>query len=781
MLSDAGDRTVTRWVGQSLLRLEDPPLLTGDGRFVADLAVNASFLRFVRSPIAHGRIVSIDGPDSVTMFTADDLADVRPVRPLLHRDDYRPVDQPVLARGKVRFVGEPVAVVVAGSPEEAEDAAEQVFVEIDPMDHVIDASAATSPGSPSVHDHVPGNVVVDARLQTDGVDEVFAGAAEVVEFDLRSRRESAMPLETRGSVASYDRRSSRTTLISSVQSPHVIRTVIADLIGMPESDLRVVAPDVGGAFGQKFCLAVEDVVAVWVARRLRATVSWVEDRRENLMAGFHSRDHHYRVRGAFDGDARLLAVDADLLCNVGAYSCYPVTCGVEPLMALAELPGPYDFRVYRVRSRGVATNTCPMAPYRGVARPVITLAMERLMDLAARRFDIEPDEIRRRNLIRRFPYPSVTGLVYDEGSYLESLERASEVIDLVGFRERQAAARDRGRYLGVGFSVFSERTGYGTGAFAARSMDVTPGYETVDLTMDPSGHVEVRIGASPHGQGLETSLAQLIGDELGVEPGTVGVVHGDTDRTPYGWGTFASRSLVIAGGAAKLASGLLRTKISRIAADQLEAAPEDIVISGGVARVSGTDAGISLAALARLSYHSSHLLEEGMTPGLTAVATYDPAGTFSNACHAAVVEVDPETGGVTLERFVVVEDAGVLINPMIVEGQLHGGITQGIAGALYEEIVYDADGNILTTSLMDYLPPTLAEVPEIEIHHLVTVSDATITGAKGVGEGGTIGAPAAILNAVSDALRPLGVEVNETPATPSRLRRLIRQNERIPA
>ena len=775
---------MTRWVGQSLLRFEDPPLLTGEGRFIADLADRAAFLRFVRSPVPHGRIVSIEAPEGVTLFTGEDLAEVRPVRPLLHREDYKAVDQPVLARGKVRFVGEPVAVVVAASPEGAEDIADRVFVDIDPMTHVVTAAEAVRQGASTVHDHVPGNVVVDARLSTPGVEEAFRTAEEVIEFDLRSGRESAMPLEARGSVAAYDGRSGRVTLTSSIQSPHVVRTIIADLLGMPESDLRVVAPDVGGGFGQKFCLAVEDVVAVWVARRLRTTVAWIEDRRENLVSSFHSRDHRYRVRGAFGPGGRLRAVDADLLCNIGAYSCYPVTCGVEPLMAMAEFPGPYDFRSYRVRSRGVTTNTCPMSPYRGVSRPVITLAMERLMDLAAARFGIEAAEIRRRNLVRSFPYTSATGLVYDEGSYVESLERAADAIDLTGFRDRQAAALRNGRYLGVGFSVFSERTGYGTAAFAARSMDVTPGYETVDLTMDPSGYVEARLGASPHGQGLGTSLAQLIGDELGVDPTTVRIVHGDTDRTPYGWGTFASRSLVIAGGAAKLAAGTLRSKIAAIAANELEAAPEDIVVGGGVARVSGTDAGVPIPELARLAYHSSHRLEPGMTPGLTELATYDPAGTFSNACHAVCVEVDPETGGVKVHRFVVVEDAGILINPMIVDGQLHGGITQGIAGALYEEIVYDDGGNILTTSLMDYLPPTVAEVPEIEIHHLVTVSNASITGAKGLGEGGTIGAPAAIINAISDALRPLGIEVNETPATPARLRRLVRQKEqeeRIPA
>ena len=441
---------MTRWIGQSLPRLEDPPLLTGDGRFVDDLNGKASYLRFVRSTLPHGRIVSIEAPHHVKMFTARDLSDVRPIRPLLHRADYRPIDQPVLAGGRVRFVGEPVAVVMADSPEEAEDAADQVFVDIEPWPQVTTAAEAMQPGAATVHDQVPGNLVVDAKYQTDGVDEAFASADEVIEFRLRSGRESAMPMEGRGSIASYDRRSSRITLIAPLQSPHVVRTVIADLIGMPESDLRVIVPDVGGAFGQKFCLAVEDVVAVWIARRLRTTVSWIEDRKENLMAGFHSRDHDYRVRGAFDRDARLVAIDAELVCNIGAYSCYPVTGGVEPLMALAELPGPYDLRIYRVRSQGVTTNTCPIAPYRGVSRPVITLAMERLMDLAAARFHIGPDEIRLRNLIRRFPYTSATGLVYDEGSYVETLETAREAIDLPAFRDRQTAALEAGSLPGRG-------------------------------------------------------------------------------------------------------------------------------------------------------------------------------------------------------------------------------------------------------------------------------------------------------------------------------------------
>lgn len=765
------------WVGRPIPRLEDPVLLTGHGRFVADIARGAAAVRFVRSPIARGRILAIDIPDlpaGVRVITASDLGDVRPIRPLLHRPDYVPIAQPALAGARVNHVGEPIAAVVAPSPEQAEDIAELVFVEIEPEDAVTDLDLALEPDAPQVHDEAPGNVLIDGRLRTEGFDAALARAEKIVAIEIRSHRQSAMPLEARAAHAAFERATGRVTLAASVQMPHMLRTAIADHLDMRESDLRVVAPDVGGAFGQKMSLFPEYLVVVWIARRLRTSVAWIEDRRENLIASAHGRDQRLLVRGAFAADGRLLALEGDIRCNVGAYSCYPVTCGVEPLMALAELPGPYDVRQYAVRARGVTTNTCMMAPYRGVSRPVITLAMERLMDCAADQLGIDPVELRRRNLIRSFPYRSATGLLFDEGSYLASLERAAADVDLPAFRARQKAARAEGRYLGIGFGVFSERTGYGTPAFAARGMEITPGYERVEIGMDPSGYVEARIGASPHGQGLATTLAQLIADELGVEPAKIRITHGDTDRTPYGWGTFASRSLVISGGACKLAAAALRDKLAKLAGHVLEADPGDIEIVEGTARVRGTDLSIELATLARQAHHQSHRFGDAHDPHLSAQATHDPAGTFSNACHVAIVEVDPETGHVAIERFLVVEDAGVLINPMIAEGQVHGGVAQGIANALLEEIVYDRGGNILTASLADYLPPTCAEIPPIDIHHLVTLSDATLTGAKGLGEGGAIGAPAAVLNAISDALKPFGVGVFEMPATPQRIRALIR-------
>lgn len=765
------------WVGRSLPRSEDRALLSGDGCFTADAAAGARAVAFVRSPVARGRILGIERPEGATVVTAGDLAGVAGIRPLLHRPDYVPVEQPILAGSHVTFAGQPVAAVIAASREEAEDIAEQVFVDIDPEDAVVDVDAALASDAPLVHAHAAGNVLVEGKVETRGFAEALANAAAVVEIDVRSRRQSAMPLEARGGHAVFDRRTNRVTLTCSTQMPHMLRTGIADCLGIPERALRVVAPDVGGGFGQKMALIPEYVFLVWAARRFGGAVAWVEDRRENLTASFHSRDQRHIVRGAFAGDGRLLAVEADIRCNVGAYSCYPVTCGVEPLMAMAEFPGPYDLREYKVRSRGVTTNTCPMAPYRGVSRPAITLSMERLLDCAAARLGVDPVEIRRRNLVTTFPYKTVTGLTYDEGSYRRSLDLAEEAIGIAAFRERQRAAREKGRYIGVGFSVFNERSGYGTPAFAARSMDITPGYERVEIAMDPSGHVELRIGASPHGQGLQQALRQLVADILGIAPDTVHVIHGDTDATPYGWGTFASRSMVICGGASKLAAEKLASRVRVIAGTLLQTDAAAIVLAEGEARAP-QGGQVRITEVARAAFHNSHRFGNHEDSGLMAFATYDPPGTYSNACHAAVVEVDIETGGVRIERFVAVEDAGLIVNPAIADGQVYGGIAQGIANALLEEIVYDASGNILTASLADFLPPTASEIPPIEIRHLETITDASITKAKGLGEGGAIGAPAAVINAISDALSPFGVQLTEMPATPPRIRAALRAAER---
>jgi carbon-monoxide dehydrogenase large subunit len=767
------------WVGRAIRRVEDPALLAGHGRFTADLPA-ALRVRFVRSPVAAGRIERIAIPEGANVVTAADLAALKPIMPALHKFGYVPIAQPVLASGCVRFVGEPIAAAVAASEAQAEDIADAVSVDIAASAAVIDAGAALADGAPLVHAQAAGNLVVEGKVETAGFAAVQGAAHRLIAIELRSRRQNATPLEARAGHAAFDPVSGRVTLTCATQMPHLLRTAIADLIGMPEGELRVVAPDVGGGFGQKMSLVPEYVVLVWLARKLKSSVAWTEDRRENLIASFHSRDQSVRLQGAFAADAKLLALSAEVVANVGAYSCYPTTCAVEPLMAMAELPGPYDVRAYACVARGVLTNTCPMAPYRGVSRPVITTALERLMDAAAAEFGMEPVEIRRRNLIEKFPYTSVTGLIFDAGSYQQTLEIAAAAIDVPAFRRRQQQARSQRRYLGIGFAAFSERTGYGTPAFAARGMGVTLGWETVELAMDPSGWVEVRIGASPHGQGLRTTIAQLVADELGLAPDRIKVVHGDTDRTPYGWGTFASRSLVIAGGASVLAARKVRAKLKKIASHLMEAAADDIVLTDGVARVAGTDRALPIETLARAAYHQVHLFKGEIDPAICETATYDPPGTFSNACHACIVEVDPETGRVTIARFVVAEDAGRLVNPMIVDGQIVGGVAQGIGNALLEEIVYDEGGNILTATLADFLPPTSREMPPIELLHLETLDGTTITQAKGLGEGGAIGAPAAVLNGINDALAPFGVTIEEIPATPRRIRAALRQATKKP-
>jgi len=773
-MTDPADRgTSPLWVGRSIRRFEDPALVAGLGRFSGDLPAQ-SFVRFVRSSVASGRIKRIGGPGGATLLTCADLVGVKPIRPMLHKFDYVPISQPVLAHEVVRFVGEPIAALVATSAAEAEDLADLVEVEIEDTRAVVRAPDAILPNAPHVHAQAKGNVVVEGRVQTPGCDAAMARADRRIAVAIRSRRQNALPLEPRAAHAIFERASGRVTLTCATQMPHVMRTIIAELIGMREADLRVIAPDVGGGFGQKMSLCPELVVLVWIARKLGRSVAWVEDRRENLVASFHSRDQHISLIGAFNADGRMIALSADVLANVGAYSCYPTTCAVEPLMAMAEMPGPYDVREYACVARGILTHTCPMAPYRGVSRPVITFAIERLMDKAAAAFALDPIDMRRRNLVKAFPYKTATGLVLDAANYAETMDVAVEAIDVAAFRVRQKAARAQGRHLGLGLATFSERTGYGTPAFAARGMEVIPGWETVEMTMDPSGSIEARIGASPHGQGLRTTLAQIIADELGTSPDSIKIVHGDTDRTPYGWGTFASRSLVIAGGASLLAARKVGAKLKSMAGILLEASPQDIVLEGDNARVVGTDRTIPFEVLARAAYHQVARFNGEVTPGICESATYDPAGTFSNACHVAIVEVDIETGRVRLEKFLVSEDAGRLINPMIAEGQIHGGVAQGIANALLEEIVYDETGNMLTATLADYLPPTAREIPPMEIRHLETLSDASLTQAKGLGEGGAIGAPAAVINAINDALSPFRVSLDEIPATPRRIREALR-------
>jgi len=765
-----------RWTGTPVRRLEDPRLLAGASRFVDDVnPARLLHVAFARSPFAAARIERIDAagavavPGVVAVFTARDL-DLPGLRPVLERDDFTVTEMPLLARDVVRHAAEPVAMVLAETRDAAEDGAEAIAIDYDATDAVSSIEQAIADGAPLVHEAARGNLLLDAAMYDhEELDAALDAAEVVVEQTFTSGRVTAAPMEGRACLAEWDERDRRVIVHVSHQIPHLVRTTIADLLGLAEQRVRVVTPDVGGGFGLKCVVGREEVLVAAAAVRLRRPVKWVEDRLENLTASFHGHEQRYVVRAGFDADGVLLGLDAEIAADVGAYACFPFTCGVEPLMASTELPGPYRLTRYRARGKAVATNKPPIAPYRGVSRPQITFVLERLMDMAARRLGLDAVEIRMRNLIApgEFPYRSAAGLLYDEGSYLESLQRCADALDHDGWRTRQADARARGRLIGLGYSCFSERTAYGTPAFASRRMAITPGFESANVRMDPSGGVTVAVGTLSHGQGHETTFAQIAADELGLRPEDVRVVQGDTDTTPHGWGTFASRSIAIGGGAVKRAVETLAARVAAIGAHLLEVAPADVVLADGAVSVRGApERSVAIAEVARAAHHAAHRLPDGAEPGLEARATFDPPGTFSNATHGAEVEVDPETGAVSILRYVVVEDCGVVINPMIVDGQVHGGVAQGVAAALYERLVYDERAQPLSGTFADYLVPTAAEIPPIEIHHLQTLSAHSATGAKGMGEGGAIGAPAALANAVSDALAHLGVEVDAIPISP---------------
>ena len=775
-----------KWVGRSVPRVEDARHLTGRGLFVDDIErPRTIYAAFARSPFGAARVKEVSVEDALKIagvegvITRSDLESVPGLHPVLERPEFVGVEIPLLSGDKVRHAGEPVAMVLADSPHTAEDGADAVKVDYERQEPVVSLDAALAEDVRTVHEGMEDNVLLDVRMPDDPeVDKAFEEAPVSVEARFTTGRVAAVPMEGRACLAEWDGREGKLVLYTSTQVPHIVRTALAEVLDLPQQRIRVVAPDVGGGFGQKCVVSREELLVSIAARRLGRPVKWIEDRQENLTASFHGHEQCYEVSAAFDEEGKILALKADIACDVGAYSCYPFTCGVEPLMAQTEMPGPYRLKRYWSRARAVATNKVPMAPYRGVSRPQFTFVMERLMQKAAKRLGMDAVEIRRRNLItaEEFPYESPTGVVYDPGSYVESLEKCAEALDFSAWKKRQEEARREGRLIGLGFSCFAERTGYGTRAFALRKMAITPGLDNAHLKMDPSGNVAVAVGTCGHGQGHQTTLAQIAADELGITPEKILVRQGDTDATPYGWGTFASRSLVIGGGATKKAAALLADRIREVASHLLEASPEDLELEDGRVRVKGSpDRSVEVAEVARAAFLEAQRLPEGEAGTLEANAGFDPPGTFSNATHGVEVEIDPETGEVRLGRYVVAEDCGVMVNPMIVEGQVRGGVAQGIAAALYERLVYDDEGQLLTSTLMDYLVPTAMEIPTVEILHLETPCEYSETGAKGMGEGGTMGAPAAIASAVADAVFHLDIEIDHLPVTPDRLRAAIKE------
>ncbi|PRZ40981.1 xanthine dehydrogenase molybdenum binding subunit apoprotein [Antricoccus suffuscus] len=779
----ASDQTPFTWVGQRRPRHEDARMLRGRGRFTDDImpsrALHASF---VRSSVAAGTITSIDTsqtadvPGVVAVFTAKNLG-ADGLIAVLERDGFIATEMPILAHDRVRYCGEPIAIVVADSAYSAEDGAESVIVEIDQTPAVMDLKAASSGG---VHDDAPDGTLVDLRMYVDDqVEPTIDGSFLALTEQFSAARVHASPMECRAALAEVDDRSGQLVVHTSTQVPHQMRSAIAQSLGMAEGAVRVIAPDVGGGFGVKCVTGREEIATAAAARKLGRTVRWSEDRRDSLMASFTGHEQHYAVRAGFTEDGILTAISADIRCDIGAYSVYPFTCGVEPLMACSELPGVYKVGRYAARGRGYATNKSPTAPYRGVSRPQIVMVMERLMDKAAVRLGIDPIDIRRRNLIRYedFPYTGPNALTYELGSYAESLDLCAKEVESAGWRQRATDGNDTDSdsLYGIGIACFSERSAYGTPTMGARKMGMTPGYDVSHIKMDPSGHVTVTTGTCGHGQGHETTFAQVVADKLGIDPAHVHLRQGDTDLTSYGWGTFASRSLVIGGMAARNAAGVLADNLKRVAAELLEADPRDIRLADGKASIDSVS--ISLSDLASRVHFRAHEFTEQPEQLLEARGESDPDGCFSNATHAALVRIDKSTGEAHVVDYLVVEDCGVVVNPLIVEGQVRGGVAQGIAAALYEHLEYDADGQPLTATLMDYLIPTACEIPPVTIHHLETPNAANELGAKGMGEGGAIGAPSAVLSAVNDALRFTGTQFDRLPVLPPDIVRALGAND----
>jgi len=771
-------------VGARIKRTEDPRLLTGNGAFTDDRQVmRALHVAFRRSDRPHARIRAIDcaaaraAPGVVAVLTAEDLADtVKPLVATSRMANYHATPILPLARGKVRYVGEPVAGVVAEDRYLAEDAAELLAIDYEPLPAVVDPEAATLPGAPLLHEEAGTNVLVGREFKRGEPDEAFASAPVRVGGRFRMHRKTPLALEARACLAEYEPGRDALTLHSSTQVPGIVRDALAAALDLPGNRIRVVAPDVGGGFGGKASPHPEEIFVCAAARRLARPVKWTSDRMEDFAASTQAFDEIVDAELALDDAGRILVLRADAIGDAGGGSSYPWTAGLEPVQVVSFLPGPYRIQHYRGRARAVATCKAPSGAYRGVGRPISTFVMERLIDMAAVKIGIDPKELRLRNLIGpdEFPYKVASGIVWDKSAFQECLQRACATIGYDDLRAQQRAARAAGRWFGIGIASYAELTGLGSRISVAPGMPINTGTETAIIRVDSTGAVTAAFGIASHGQGLETTLAQIVAEHLGARFADIRIVQGDSAAVPGGTGTYASRSLVLAGGAATLAAQALREKVLKAASHLLEASAADLTAADGKVSVAGTDRSVTFRDIARAVYSEMGRLPPDARDELAASKTYDPVfGTTTSATHIAAVEIDPETYDVRVERFAVAEDCGKLVNPLIVDGQVHGGVAQGIGAALYEEIVYDAQGQLNTASLVDYLVPSACEIPSMLVAHVESASPTTLGGFRGMGEGGTIGAPAAVANAVADALSPLGIEINELPITPERLFRLI--------
>jgi len=762
-------------VGASLLRKEDARFLHGRGEYVADLRLAGTRdVAFVRSPLAHARLRGVSAPRGAegNVFTAADLEGVGPILARSGLPGFKLSEQPVLAKRRIRYVGELVAACIGANRAEAEDLAEEVELDLEALPAVSDMLAARADDAPLLHGEWGDNVFLESFVDAD-LARFEEQAAVSITRTFRTARQCMSPLEGRGVVAHWDRRLEMLVLHSACQMPHIVRTGVAGCLGLDQGQVRIISPDVGGGFGHKGILLPEEVCLGWLAMRLDHPVRWIEDRREQLTANANCREHHYVISAHAAADGTLLAIDCQAHVDAGAYSAYPFSACLEAAQVASILPGPYDFPGYRCRTWSMATNKPPILPYRGVARTGVCFALEVLLDSVARALDMDPIDFRLKNLVRpeQMPFDNVTKKHFDSGDYPECLRRAATALDLPAVRERQRAGEPDGRLIGAGFSIFCEQAAHGTAVYAAWGVPMVPGFEQASARMTPSGGLEIRVGVHSHGQGLETTLAQVANEVLGIDPARVKVVHGDTQYTPYSTGTWGSRAMVMAGGAVATACEVLAERIRHLGAHLLQTSSDRVELRDGTMRGPGGE--VTLADVASLWYLRPEELPDDADPrGLEVTEGYKTAvdsGTFSYAAHGCTVAVDPETGEVEILDYVVVEDGGVLVNPMIVDGQVYGGTAQGIGTALYEEMPFDAAAQPLASTLADYHLPGAAEIPAIRIEHMESPSPYTRFGQKGIGEGGAIGPPAAIANGINDALSGLGVEVDETPITIERL------------
>jgi aerobic carbon-monoxide dehydrogenase large subunit len=783
--------TVSAIFGARVKRKEDPRMISGKASYVADIKLQGmTFASFVRSPHAHAIVKKIQTEKArrsagvVAVYTGADLkgkVGAIPCAWAIPNSNLRIPEYFPIAVDKVRYVGDPVTVVVADTQIHAEDAAELVEVEYDPLPAVVNQEDAIKQGAPELYKSAPNNVAFDWKLSPGSTKAAFEKADLVIEDRIVNQRLQPTALETRGALAYYNAGTEEITLWVTSQNPHVHRVLIAGLIGVPEHKLRVISPDVGGGFGSKIDVYGPDAVIAFLARDLQRPVRWIEDRRENYLSTTHGRDHVQYVQMALKKDGTILGLRARVYANMGAWLS-TVAPGVPTILFGLMLSGPYKIPAVECEVFGVLTNTVAVDAYRGAGRPEAAYILDRLIDTAAQDLKLDPAKIRLKNFIGKdeFPYTVATGLKYDSGDHARAMRKALKIVGYENLRVEQTRLRKQGRLMGIGISSYVELCGLGPSR-VTRSTGFPLGlWESAKVRVHPSGKVTLFTGGHPHGQGEETTFAQIVAEELGVSVEDVDVVHGDTATVPFGMGTYGSRTTPVAGGAVALACRKITEKGKKIAAHLLEARAEDMVFERRKFRVRGSPGREkSLAEVAWASHAAGDAeLPVGLEPGLEATTFYDPENfVFPFGTHICVVEVDKETGQIAIKRYVAVDDCGRQINQMIVEGQVHGGVAQGIAQALWEEAVYDDAGNLLTSTLADYAPPTAVETPMIESSSTVTPSPHNPLGVKGVGEAGTIASAQAVVNAVVDALSPYGVRSIQMPLRSDKVWKVIRDAE----